>query len=160
MSRIDDIKSDEVKFIRLVESINKNGILNNIIVRRRSDTDGRPYQLISGFRRMVALQVSIPEKEFANATLPARVLDESVSDDESYQISFTENLARQDLSLWEISKACADIKKQKLADGKMSLGEIEDHLANLIQKDARTVRRYLKLTSIENKDIIEAVHAC
>ena len=40
----------------------------------------------------------------------------------------------------------------------MNSGEIEDHLANLIQKDARTVRRYLKLTSIKNKDIIEAVH--
>lgn len=158
MSRLDAIASDTAEFNRLVNSIKRHGILNPIIVRRRSDTDGKPYQLISGFRRVAALQASISEKDFAVATVPARVLDESISDDEAYQISFTENLARQDLSLWEIARACAEIKEQKKNEGSLSSGEIEAYLANLIQKDARTVRRYLKLASIENDDIREAVH--
>jgi ParB/RepB/Spo0J family partition protein len=158
MSRLDDIDSDTAEFKRLVDSIKRHGILNPVIVRKRSDTDGKPYQLISGFRRLTALRASITEKDSDGTTVPARVLGESVSDDEAYQISFTENLARQDLSLWEIAQACARIKEEKLAEGEMSKGQIEKHLAELIQKDARTVRRYLKLSSLKNEDITEAVH--
>ena len=159
MSRFDDIASDTVDFKRLVDSINRHGVLNPVIVRRRSDTEGKPYQLISGFRRLTALTAAITEKDADEATVSARVLDDSVTDDEAYQISFTENLARQDLSLWEIAKACAKIRDQKIAESGMSKGQIEKHLAEMIQKDARTVRRYLKLSSTENRDIIEAVHA-
>ena len=151
MSRLDDIASETAEFKRLVDSIKRHGILNPVIVRRRNDTDGKPYQLISGFRRMAALQASLPTKGRTIATVPGRVLDDSVSDDEAYQISFTENLARQDLSLWEIAQACARIKEEKLAEGEMSKGQIEKHLAELIQKDARTVRRYLKLSSLKNE---------
>ena len=56
MSRLDDIASDTAEFKRLVDSIKRHGILNPVIVRKRSDTDGKPYQLISGFRRMTALR--------------------------------------------------------------------------------------------------------
>jgi ParB/RepB/Spo0J family partition protein len=158
MSRLDDIASDTTVFNRLVDSIKRHGILNPVIVRKRGDMDGKPYQLISGFRRLTALRASVTEKDADGITVSARVLDDSVSDDEAYQISFAENLARQDLSLWEIAQACAKIRDQKVDEGNMSKGQIEKHLAELIQKDARTVRRYLKLSSTENRDIIEAVH--
>jgi len=158
MARIDGIKSDAMRFNGLVESIKKNGIINNIIVRRRGDADGKPYQLISGFRRMTALQTAIPEKDFENVAVLARILDESVSDDEAYQFSFTENLERKDLSMWEIARAFAKIKEQKETEGNMSAAQIEEYLASLIQKDARTVRRYLKLATILNPDVIKALH--
>ena len=158
MSRLNDITSEKIEFRRLVDSIKRHGILNPIIVRRRSDTDGKPYQLISGFRRITALRASLHRKDLAAATIPARVLDDSVSDDEAYQISFTENLARQDLSLWEIAQACAEIKKQKMAEGNMNQGQIDEHLAELIHKDTRTVRRYLKLSSIVNETLTKALH--
>ena len=158
MSRLNEIESDKVNFEKLVESVKNNGILNNVIVRMVMTTDGMRYQLISGFRRIAALKASMPEEKFAIAKVPARILDESVSDDEAYQVSFAENLARKDLSLWEVAKACAEIKERKIAEGKMSSGEIEEHLSTLIERDTRTVRRYLKLASIENSDVIEAIH--
>jgi DNA repair photolyase len=39
----------------------------------------------------------------------------------------------------------------------MNDGEIDKYIAELIHKDDRTVRRYLKLASIKNKDIVKAV---
>lgn len=48
-SRIGNIISNEEKFEQLVESIKRNGILNNIIVRKLNGTNDGPYQLISGF---------------------------------------------------------------------------------------------------------------
>ena len=159
MSRVDDIASGSMNFIKLVDSIKKNGILNNVVVRKINKTDGKHYQLISGFRRMTALRAAITEKDgFENTIVPAKILDEIVSDDEAYQISFAENLARQDLSLWEIAVACAKIKEQKQTESKVKKGEVEAHLAALIQKDARTVRRYLRLAYITNIDIVTAVH--
>jgi hypothetical protein len=38
------------------------------------------------------------------------------------------------------------------------MGEIEEHIADLIQKNPRTVRRYLKLAAIKNDDLADAVH--
>jgi hypothetical protein len=120
--------------------------------------DDKPYQLISGFRRLTALRASAHDKDFAAISVPARVLNDSVTDDEAYQISFAKKLARQDLCLCEIAQACTKIRDQKISEGGMSKGQIEKHLAKLIQKDARTVRRYLKLSSLKNEDITEAVH--
>jgi ParB-like chromosome segregation protein Spo0J len=132
--------------------------LNNIIVRKSNDGNGKPYQLISGFRRMTALKAALSENgDFANATVPARILDAKVSNDEAYRISFTENLARKDLSVWEIAKACSDIEKQMSAAG-IGKTEIDDHIAGLLQKHPRTVRRYLKLATIINEDLADAVH--
>jgi Predicted transcriptional regulators len=157
MSRLDEINSDAIEFKRLVESVEKDGVLVNIIVRRHSGTDGKLYQLISGFRRMTALKESLSEKDFVNAIVPARILEAAITDEEAYRISFTENLIRKDLSLWEIAQACAGIKKRMVESGKEK-GEINDHIANLLHKGDKTVSRYLKLASIKNKDIKEAVH--
>ncbi len=133
--------------------------MNNIIVRKWTSHDGKPYQLISGFRRIAALKsVKDDPAVFEDEPIWARVLDATVSNDDAYRISFTENLARKDLSLWEIAQACAEIKRQKETKGGMNSGDIEKHIANLIQKDDRTVRRYLKLASIQDDKIKEAVH--
>ncbi|BBO89686.1 ParB/RepB/Spo0J family partition protein [Desulfosarcina ovata] len=157
--RIDEIGSDSVEFHQLVESIRKNGILNNIIVKKYSDNSGKPYQLISGFRRITALKASKDDPaSFEDELIWARVLDATVSDDDAYRISFTENLARKDLSLWEIAQACAEIKKKMGGAGKVK-GDIDDYIASLIQKDKRTVRRYLKLASIQDEKIKAAVHS-
>ena len=159
-ARIDEINSDSVEFKRLVKSVETDGVLNNIIVRELSDqSNGKLYQLISGFRRMAALNESKNGADnFETTTVMAKILKASVSNDDAYRISFTENLARKDLSLWEIAQACAEIKKKMEASGKPK-GDIDNHIANLIQKDPRTVRRYLKLATIINKDIQKAVHS-
>ena len=159
-ARIDEIDSDSVEFKRLVKSVEIDGVLNNIIVRELSDqSNGKFYQLISGFRRMAALKESKNGADnFETTTVMAKILKASVSNDDAYRISFTENLARKDLSLWEIAQACTEIKKKMEASGKPK-GDIDNHIANLIQKDPRTVRRYLKLATIKNKDIQKAVHS-
>ena len=157
MSRIDNIDADSVEFKRLVESVEKDGVLINFIVRKRTGKDGKPYQLISGFRRMAALKASKNGKYgFEDQTVWARVLDAAVSDEEAYRVSFTENLIRKELSLWEIAQACAGIKKRMVESGKEK-GEIDNNIANILHKDNRTVRRYLKLASINDPDIVKAV---
>ena len=89
--------------------------------------------------------------------MPAEHKAEAWKEDE-IQNCLAENTAWQDLSEWEIALSCVKIKELKLAEGSMSMGEIEEHLANLIKKDPMTIRRYLKLLSIEDEDILRAVH--
>ena len=74
-ARIDEIDPESVEFKRLVGSIRKNGILNNIIVRKWTSHDGKPYQLISGFRRIAALKsVKDDPAVFEDEPIWARVL--------------------------------------------------------------------------------------
>jgi DNA polymerase III sliding clamp (beta) subunit (PCNA family) len=147
------------KFKELVASVAFEGILNNIIVRKVSGKD--EYQLISGFRRLAALErVYVAQGrmgEFLEAEVPARVFH-SLTDDEALRISFSENLARKDLTLWEIANYCGMIAEEHQKQGK-SQGEIEKHLAEIIRKDERSVRRYLAVSSIQNENIRRELHS-
>jgi hypothetical protein len=59
--------------------------------------------------------------------------------------------------VWEVAQACAEIKKKMKEPGKPE-GDIDNYIAGLLQKHPRTVRRYLKLAAIKNKDVADAVH--
>lgn len=73
----------------LISSIEKHGVLEPLLVRRRN---GR-YELISGERRFhAAMQVGLTE-------LPCIELD--VSDDRALEIALVENLQRRDLTPFE-----------------------------------------------------------
>ena len=59
-------------------------------------------------------------------------------------------MAREDLSPWDISNQLRVIREHLIKEGK-SKGDIEVHLSKLIGKDIRTVRRYLRISSIQGK---------
>jgi hypothetical protein len=152
ISRLDAIDANQVRFQSLVASIRKEAILNNIIVREKIDAGGKKFQLLSGFRRLTAQKAVLPANDlFQETTVPARILNAAEPDDEAYRISFAENLARHDLSLLEIARACAEIRDNKLREGNMSAGDIEEYLAGRIQKDIRTPRPALFKTGLHSK---------
>jgi DNA polymerase III sliding clamp (beta) subunit (PCNA family) len=158
-SRVSEYGVDQESLNELMASImGPEGILNNIIVRKGSGK--AKYQLISGFRRLAALEKGYKEQgreqEFLKAEVPAKIF-KSITDEEALRISFSENLDRKDLTLWELSNHCRMIAEELTKQGK-SQGEIETYLADLIRKDDRTVRRYLALSAIRNESIRRDLH--
>lgn len=157
-SRVSEYGVDQETFNDLVASIKSLKILNNIIVNK---TPGKAkYQLISGFRRMAALEKVYEgqgrKEEFPTAEVPAKIF-KSLTDEQALRISFSENLARKDLTTWEVANQCRMIGEELIKQGK-SQGEIEAHLAAMINKDGRTVRRYLALSSIKSQGIRRDLH--
>jgi DNA polymerase III sliding clamp (beta) subunit (PCNA family)/ParB-like chromosome segregation protein Spo0J len=157
-SRVSEYGVDQDRFNDLVASIKSLKILNNIIVNKAPGKT--KYQLISGFRRMAALEKVYEEQgrkeEFPDAEVPARVF-KSLTDEQALRISFSENLARKDLTTWEVANQCRMIADELTKRAK-SPGEIEAHLAAMINKDGRTVRRYLALSAIKNEGIRRDLH--
>jgi len=157
-SRMSDYGINRERFDNLVKDIMSKGIVQNIIVRKVPDKE--QYQLISGFRRLSALQKAFEERteqeSFQEALVSAKIF-ESLSDEDAYAISFSENLEREDLSLWEIANSCRTIREDLLKTRNLK-SDIENHLASLIKKDARTVRRYLRVSTIQNEDIRKDIH--
>ncbi|MFC1788365.1 DUF1848 family protein [Thermodesulfobacteriota bacterium] len=155
-SRIEDYGINQEKFNELLKSIKTNQILNNIIVTKAGNEE--KCQLISGFRRIAALEKVCEERgqDFSKEKVWARVFTE-LSDEEAYNISFSENLAREDLSLWEIANSCKAISDD-LNKARKSKSDIEKDLVKLTRKGARTVRRYLRLSTIQNEEIRKEIH--
>jgi len=157
-SRVSEYGVDQEKFKELMASVASEGILNNIIVRIISRKN--KYQLISGFRRLAALEkvyeIQGRKSDLPEAEVPARIFS-SLTDDEALRISFSENLARKDLTLWEIANYCRMIEEEHEKQGK-SQGEIEKQLAEIIRKEERTVRRYLRISTITNEAIRKDLH--
>lgn len=101
---------DEDEIRKLAESISEVGLIQPIIVRRKSvpsgDTqpgdgqvspEGTLFQLIAGERRLRA------HKVLGVSEVKAVIVD--ASDDDMAVMALTENIDREDLSDWEIAKA-------------------------------------------------------
>jgi ParB family chromosome partitioning protein len=112
----------------LVASIEKHGVLEPLLVRRRNGG----YELVSGERRFhAAMQVGLSE-------LPCIELE--VSDQRALEIALVENLQRQDLNPWEE------------ADGFRTLvekyGYTHEQVAEAIGRSRVTVTESLKILEI------------
>lgn len=89
----------DAELIELSESIQKHGVLQNVIVNERANAESgaNEYVLIAGERRVrAALMVSVDE-------IPALVL--SVDDETARQIQILENIQRENLSAIELANA-------------------------------------------------------
>ncbi len=114
----------------LVASISAHGVLEPLLVRRRTESPG--YELISGERRFhAAVQAGLTE-------VPCIELE--VSDGHALEIALIENLQRQDLSAFEE------------ADGYRTLVEkyqySHEQVATAVGRSRVTVTESLKLLSI------------
>jgi ParB/RepB/Spo0J family partition protein len=125
-----DTESDA--FLRLVESIKKYGILENIVAELRINKKENDYTLvcIAGHRRILAAKAA------GSITKVPCLLQAYQNPADNIGAALAENLNREDLH-------CLDV-----ADGYKKLllhGWQEDELAHHFCRDVRTVRHYLKM---------------
>ncbi len=144
ISLIDEFKNhpfkinEDASFLELKNSIESNGILNPVILRKKDD--GR-YEMISGHRRLLAI------KQIGNKTIPSIVKE--ISHDQAIIDMVDSNLQREFILPSE--KAFA--YKMKLDalkhQGKTSATEVHksrDIVGEELGESGETVRRYIRLT--------------
>jgi len=137
---------DKEKIEELAQSINKNGLIQPLILSKKVDNN---YMLVAGERRWRAAQI-------ANLKMiPALLLPEDLDKDE---ISLIENIQRENLKISEEAQAYQRlIEKNKYTHEELAkiVGKSRSHITNLL--------RILNLDSyffdLLNKGIISMGHA-
>jgi len=127
----------EAELKELAHSIEKNGVLQPIIVRQRQD--GK-YEIVAGERRWRAARIAGLKK------IPAIIKD--LEDSEVLQIALIENLQRQDLDPIEEALAYKDLMDR--------FGFTQNEIAELVGKDRATVTNRLRLLNL-SEGVIKAL---
>jgi ParB family chromosome partitioning protein len=88
------VDEDEDRIKGLAASIDQNGLINPITVRK---TEGGEFELVAGFRRYHALKI-LGRKE-------AAVRIKNITEDQAALLKLAENIDRSELTGWEVCKA-------------------------------------------------------
>ena len=118
------------KFQELVDSIKREGLLQNLIVDVRTGPNGTSLSCVSGQRRLLAAKIAGVEK--------AVCLLKCYSEAERVSIGLTENLVRQDLHCIDVAEGYAELRRN---------GWSEEEIADRFERGQRTVHRYLLIAS-------------
>ncbi len=116
---------DSGELEELAESIRRNGVIQPILVRKRS---GQGYEIIAGERRWRA------SKAAGQKNIPAIVLD--VDDRQAMEIALIENIQRQNLKILEEAEGYKRLIKEfeytqeQLAD---VIGKSRSHVTNILR---------------------------
>jgi ParB family chromosome partitioning protein len=113
---------------KLAASIERHGILQPIVVRRREDR----YQLIMGERRLRAARMA------GKTSVPAIVRE--ATDGDSLKYALMENLQREDLNPLEEAKGFLELRDE--------FGLSVNEIAALLGKDRSTVANTLRLLNL------------
>ena len=137
---------DKEKIEELAQSINKNGLIQPLIVTKK---DAENYTLVAGERRWRASQI-------ANLKiLPALLLPTDLDKDE---ISLIENIQRENLKVTEEAQAYQRlIEKNNYTHDQLSkiVGKSRSHITNLL----RILNLHEYFSDLLNKGIISMGHA-
>ena len=137
---------DKEKIEELAQSINKNGLIQPLIVTKK---DNENYILVAGERRWRASQI-------ANLKiLPALLLPSDLDKDE---ISLIENIQRENLKVTEEAQAYQRlIEKNSYTHDQLSkiVGKSRSHITNLL----RILNLHEYFSDLLNKGIISMGHA-
>ena len=137
---------DKDKIEELAQSINKNGLIQPLIVTKK---DNENYTLVAGERRWRASQI-------ANLKiLPALLLPTDLDKDE---ISLIENIQRENLKVTEEAQAYQRlIEKNNYTHDQLSkiVGKSRSHITNLL----RILNLHEYFSELLNKGIISMGHA-
>jgi ParB family chromosome partitioning protein len=137
---------DKDKIEELAQSINKNGLIQPLIVTKK---DSENYTLVAGERRWRASQI-------ANLKiLPALLLPTDLDKDE---ISLIENIQRENLKVTEEAQAYQRlIEKNNYTHEQLSkiVGKSRSHITNLL----RILNLHEYFSDLLNKGIISMGHA-
>ena len=122
----------------LVESIKKNGVLQNLTV---IPVEGEPgeYMTLIGHRRYAAGTQAGIEK------FPCQIA-ENLTPREQVSIMLEENMQRNDLTIWEQANGF-----QMMLD----LGETEDTIAEKTGFSKKTIRHRLNIAKLDSKTLME-----
>ncbi len=108
----DNPRQNFSKLDELADSIEAEGIIQPLIVRRDADRAGH-YMTVAGARRVMAANIlrghDNPEVRARVAALPCLVIDES--DDGALAKALAENLAREDLTRSEMMEAVVRLER-------------------------------------------------
>ena len=137
---------DKEKIEELAQSINKNGLIQPLIVTKK---DAENYTLVAGERRWRASQI-------ANLKiLPALLLPTDLDKDE---ISLIENIQRENLKVTEEAQAYQRlIEKNNYTHEQLSkiVGKSRSHITNLL----RILNLHEYFSDLLNKGVISMGHA-
>ncbi len=122
----------EIDISELSDSINKNGIIQPVLVRRKGD--GR-YELIAGERRLRAAKLA------GLSTIPAMVRNST--DEQTIELALVENLQRKDLNPIETGRAY-----QRLI---AEFAFTQEKLAEQLGKERSSVAYTLRLLNLPNE---------
>ena len=137
---------DKEKIEELAQSINKNGLIQPLIVTKK---DNENYTLVAGERRWRASQIANLK------TLPALLLPTDLDKDE---ISLIENIQRENLKVTEEAQAYQRlIDKNNYTHDQLSkiVGKSRSHITNLL----RILNLHEYFSELLNKGIISMGHA-
>ena len=137
---------DKEKIDELAQSINKNGLIQPIILTKKDDNN---YTLVAGERRWRAAQIA--NLKF----LPALLLPSDLDKDE---ISLIENIQRENLKVTEEANAYHRlINKNNYTHDQLSqiVGKSRSHITNLL----RILNLHEYFSDLLNKGIISMGHA-
>jgi ParB family transcriptional regulator, chromosome partitioning protein len=126
---------DEQKLNELAESIRNQGLVQPLVVRKRSDGDGGGFWLIAGERRWRAAQRA------GLKSIPVVVKDVQAKD--AYELTLVENLQREDLNPIEEAEAYQRLSSE--------FGYTQEQLALRVGKDRATVANALRLLKLPQK---------
>ena len=137
---------DKEKIEELAQSINKNGLIQPLILTKKDDNN---YNLVAGERRQRAAQIANLK------TLPALLLPTDLDKDE---ISLIENIQRENLKVSEEAQAYQRlIEKNNYTHDQLSkiVGKSRSHITNLL----RILNLHEYFSDLLNKGIISMGHA-
>jgi ParB family transcriptional regulator, chromosome partitioning protein len=118
---------DADKIEELAQSLREHGLLEPLVVRRRSGTDN--FEIIAGERRWRAAQkASLRE---------VLVVVRDVSAKDAYELALIENVQREDLDPIEFAEALDRLLKEH--------GHTQETLATRVGKDRSTIANALRL---------------
>lgn len=145
---------DEKGIDALAATMKADGLLNPVTVRHKTDTDKttKPYVLVAGYRRMRAADALKWE------TIRATVLDPETKPQDLAIINLTENVARRDLSTYELAAALVGIRNTFNLSGE----EISKRIKDLRDKDGlskQSVNNYMRCFDKLTEEIKEAWQA-
>lgn len=131
---------EENKLQELAESIQKNGVLQPILVRKLDDSD--TYEIIAGERRFRAAKIIGLE------SIPAIIKDSS--DKEALEIALIENIQRENLTPIEEAEGYKRLQDE--------LQYTQEQLSGVLGKSRSHVANMLRLLSLPQdvKDMVNA----
>jgi len=125
-----EVDASSPRFQELVDSIKRDGMLQNLIVEVRNGKNGTYLSCVSGQRRLLAAKAAGIEK--------AICLLKEYSHAERVSTGLTENLIRQDLNCIDVAEGYATLRKE---------GWSEEEIAARFERGQRTIHRYLVIAS-------------
>lgn len=131
------ITMDDASIVDLAQSISEAGLIEPIVVRRR--TDGK-YEIITGTRRYTAC------KKAGLTKIPARIMD--VDDATARIMCLTENVQREDLNPIERAIGLQDIIDTSTKSGKEFT---RDQLGAMLGKTRHWVEHHLSLLKLPKR---------